>query len=124
MAVIDSSIPRSPVLSSPTMGAAVVRSGNQQQSTPPVSAEQAVQTNTERKVSLKDVQQAIQHANASLPGSNESISFGYEEKLGQLYVQVTDKHSGAVIREIPSKEFIQHSVFMREMIGLLLDRKA
>ncbi|EAU55673.1 flagellar protein FlaG [Mariprofundus ferrooxydans] len=105
------------------MGAAVVRSGNQQQATPPVSAEQA-QAKPEQKASLKDVQQAVQQANASLPGSNEAISFGYEEKLGQLYVQVTDKHSGAVIREIPSKEFIQHSVFMREMIGLLLDRKA
>ena len=124
MAVIESSIPRSPVLPSPTMGAAVVRSGNQQQATPPVSAEQAVQDKPERKASLQAVQQAVNQANASLPGSNESIAFGYEEKLGQLYVQVTDKHSGAVIREILSKEFIQHSVFMREMIGLLLDKKA
>ncbi|WP_018293472.1 flagellar protein FlaG [Mariprofundus ferrooxydans] len=123
MAVIDANIPRSPVLSSPIMGAAVVISGNQQQATPPVSVEQA-QARPEQKVSLKDVQQAVNNANASLPGSNESISFGYEEKLGQLYVQVTDKQSGAVIREIPSKEFIKHSVFMREMIGLLLDKRA
>ncbi|WP_238701319.1 flagellar protein FlaG [Mariprofundus erugo] len=123
MAVIDA-MQSSPVLSSPNMGAAVVRSGNQQQATPPVSAEQSVQRNPERNISEQDVQRAVQQANSALPGSNESIAFGYEEKLGQLFVQVTDKNSGEVIREIPSKEFLQHRVFMREMIGLLLDKQA
>ena len=123
MAVVDTNAVRSPVLSSPTMGAAVVRSGNQQQATPPMSVEQ-VQARTEQKVSARDVQKAVHQANMALPGSNEAIAFGYEEKLGQLYVQVTDKKSGEVIREIPSKEFLQHRVFMREMIGLLLDKQA
>ena len=124
MAIINANIYTSPVLPSPNMGAAVARSGNQQQSTPSVSAEQVVQNNAEQKVSVQDVQRAVQHANAQMSGSNENISFGYEEKLGQLVVQVTDKSTGAVIRQLPSRDLIQHQIFMREMIGLFLDKQA
>lgn len=129
MSVISTNVPTAPVLPSPNMGAAGVRSGNQQQASTPVSAEQVVQNsgstnNSGQNVSLKDVQKAVAQANAQLAGSNESISFGYEEQLGQLVVQVTDKKSGAVIRQLPSKDFIQHQIFMREMIGLFLDKKA
>jgi len=124
MAIINANVHASSVLPSPNMGAAVARSGNQQQSTPSVSAEQVVQANEGRKVSVQDVQKAVQQANAQLSGSNESITFGYEEKLGQLVVQVTDKATGAVIRQLPSKEFVQHQIFMRELIGLFLDKQA
>jgi flagellar protein FlaG len=124
MTVIHANV-HNPVPSSPNMGAAVVRSsGDQQQASPHVSAEQKVQNNGEQKVSLQDVQKAVAQANAQLAGSNETISFGYERQLGQLVVQVTDKASGKVIRQLPSKEFIQHQIFMREMIGLFLDKKA
>jgi len=127
MAVIHANVPSAPVLPAPNMGAAVVRSGNQQAS-PPASAEQAVQQQAVQQrgqqPSLQDVKRAVDQANAQLAGANESISFGYEEQLGQLVVQVTDKKSGQVIRQLPSKEFIQHQIFMREMIGLFLDKKA
>jgi len=126
MAVIESTMQPRPVPVSPNVGAAVVRSGNQQQVSPPVSTEQKVQNDVEQQVKEKDVQKAIQQANVELASSNTSvaISFGYEEKLGQLFVQVTDKNSGEVVREIPSKDFIQHKIAMREMIGLLLDKTA
>jgi len=125
MAIIDTHMQSSPVLSSPNVGNAGVRSGTQQPTSSPAPAEQQVQNTPEQKITRQDVQQAIQQANqemSSMP--NESIQFGYEEKLGQLFVQVTDKTSGEVIREIPSKEFIQHRIFMREMVGLLLDKQA
>ncbi|MDX8407242.1 MAG: flagellar protein FlaG [Mariprofundaceae bacterium] len=127
MAAIEINVQSSPVLSSPNVGAASARSGSPQVSRQPVAIEQNVQQNvksTERKVSEQEVRQQVAKANVEISGSNENISFGYEAKLGQLYVQVTDAKSGEVIREIPSKDFIQHRVAMREMIGLLLDKKA
>ena len=129
MAVIESSIQPRPVPVAPSVGTAVVRSGNQQQVSPPVSTEQRVQTvqkETEQQVKEKDVQKAVQQANVEMASSNSSvaISFGYEEKLGQLFVKVKDQDSGEVIREIPSQDFIQHKIAMREMIGLLLDKTA
>jgi len=126
MSVISSNMPTTPVLSSPNMGAAVVRSGNQPQSSPPVSAGQ-VQSSASGKgqeVSLQQVQQAVAQANRQLAGSNESITFGYEERLGQFVVQISDKATGQVIQQLPSKDFIQFQLHMREMIGLFLDKKA
>jgi len=85
---------------------------------------QLAQNKPEPMVSEQELKQAIQQANQSFAGSNESVSFTYEEKLGQLFVQITDSTSGEVIREVPSKEFIQHQVAMKELVGLLLDKQA
>ncbi|RLL54397.1 flagellar protein FlaG [Mariprofundus sp. EBB-1] len=105
------------------MGSANVRPVSQPQASPTPPVQQNVQNKVEQKVSTQDLQKAIQQANVSSGSSGESIAFGYEEKLGQLFVTVTDKHSGEVIREIPSKDFIQHKIFMKEMVGLLLDKQ-
>ena len=127
MAAIEMNVQSSPVLSSPNVGTASARVGSPQVQSQPVRTEQSVQQNVksaERKVSEQEIRQEVAKANVEIAGSNEAISFGYEAKLGLLYVQVTDANSGEVIREIPSKDFIQHRVAMREMIGLLLDKQA
>ncbi|MDQ7001090.1 MAG: flagellar protein FlaG [Ghiorsea sp.] len=85
---------------------------------------QLVQNKPESMVSEQELKQVIQQVSQSFAGSNEAVSFTYEEKLGQLFVQITDSTSGKVIREVPSKEFIQHQVAMKELIGLLLDKQA
>lgn len=85
---------------------------------------QLVQNKPEPMVSEQELKQVIQQVSQSFAGSNEAVSFTYEEKLGQLFVQITDSTSGEVIREVPSKEFIQHQVAMKELVGLLLDKQA
>jgi len=74
-------------------------------------------------VTEKQVQQAINDIVSNIGTANESIGFSYEKKLGQLFVVVTDNKSGEVIREVPSKDFIKHTLAMQEMIGLLLDKQ-
>jgi len=121
------SVQSSPVLASPNVGSASVKVGSPQVKRQPTATEQSVQQNVrsaEVKVSEQDVQREVARANVEITGNNENIAFSYEPKLGQLFVHVTDKNSGEVIREIPSKDFIQHRVAMREMIGLLLDKQA
>ena len=80
----------------------------------------------EREVTSQEVQKAVEQANREIANTrmSEVIGFGYEEKLNQIYVMVKDAKSGEVIREIPSKEFIQHKLAMVEMIGLILDKEA
>jgi len=136
MAVISPITTQAPVASAPAVSApvssahvssavagapsaAAVRTAPAQQEH---GSKQAV---AEKPVQEKDVQQAINQANETLAlqGSNESIAFTYEAKLGQLYVQIKDQTTGDVVREIPSKDFIKHQIAIREMIGLLLDKK-
>ncbi len=84
----------------------------------------AQQTQRAGQPSEKEIRKAVRQANVDFAGANQRIGFTYEEKLGQIFVQVLDKHTGKVIKEIPPKEFIRHQVAMREFLGMLLDRKA
>jgi len=125
MAVISPITTQAPVASTPSVNTSV-GSPVQQRAVPQQSNVQALPTRQEPAVTEKSVQDAVNRANQMLAvsGSNETISFAYEEKLNQLYVKIIDQDSGAVVREIPSKDFIRHQIALREMIGLILDKKA
>ncbi len=88
----------------------------------PKLASQASEEQT--KVSEKSIRQAVNQANIDIAGSNEQVGFVFEKRLGQLYVQVLDKQSGAVVKEIPPKAFVEHAAYMKELAGILLDRSA
>lgn len=126
MTAILTTIQASPALSSPGVSVAVVRSGGQLSNISVLvePMEQATTETTVQQPPLQDVQQAVKQANQSVQGLNQSISFGYEEKLGELVVQISDKATGEVIQQFPSKDFIQFQIHMREMVGLLLDKQA
>jgi len=128
MAVISPITTQAPVASTPMVGSSVPSTAPVQQKVVPQQASASV-VNIQQKepvVTEKSVQEAVNTANQMLAsaGSNETISFAYEEKLNQLYVKIVDQNSGAVVREIPSKDFIRHQIALREMIGLILDKKA
>lgn len=125
MTAISAMTHASPVLSSPGVSGASGFKGGGAHINAPASSEQLQHTqNTQDQPSLQAVQQAVKQANAAVQSSNRSISFGYEERLGELIVQVSDKTTGQLIHQFPSKDFIQFQIHMREMVGLLLDKKA
>jgi len=119
-----SAIKSSPVTSIPLGLGTPQPQVNVQAKAEPSSQPKTTAQTSEQPITENDVKKAIQEVVANLPNSHESIGFNYEEKLGQLYVQVTDSVSGDVIREVPSKDFIKHKLAMQEMIGLLLDKQA
>jgi len=124
MSVI-SSIPNSPVMAvTPARANAQVESSTVGSQREPLVKAPLSQAVADKPVLEADVKKAVDGANRALvmQGSNETISFTYEEKLNQLYVQIRDQNTGEVVREIPSKDFIRNQVAMREMIGLILDK--
>lgn len=96
---------------------------------PSVSSGQTVPSNEtgdtkKQQPSSQEVQRAVARANTRIAGLNESLSFGFVKELGQLVVQVTDKNSGEVIRQFPSKEFIAQQIASKAFLGMLLDKQA
>jgi flagellar protein FlaG len=92
----------------------------------PVSNEPSLKVQQDaqkRQPTEQEVQQAVAEANSKFSGPNEKIAFGYEKRLNMLIVQVQDRNTGEVVREIPPQEFIDFKVAMRERIGLLLDKQ-
>ena len=55
---------------------------------------------------------------------NRKLSFLLDKETGDLSIQVVDKNSGEVIREIPPEELVAFSRRFREMLGLFVDEQA
>ncbi|MGG3799046.1 flagellar protein FlaG [Metabacillus fastidiosus] len=74
-------------------------------------------------VTREDLEKMVSSINDFLHPSNTYIKFQLHEKLNEYYVTVVDNHTEEVIREIPSKKWLDIYAAMTEFIGLILDRK-
>ena len=52
-----------------------------------------------------------------------ALNFSVHESSGRVVVTVADEKTGEIIREIPSGEFLNLSVKLEEMFGILFDQK-
>jgi len=113
-------------ISSSTTPAAVA--GTQPHSKPELQMPEKSQTEPVAQdagtaVDHQRLQQMIERANRQLSGAgNQHLSFGYEERLNRLYVQIKDNATGEVVREIPPQKLIEQQAAMSEMIGIIIDR--
>jgi len=101
-------------------GARPATPSNQTESKPELQKES---TENKKAPTEAELQKSVQDANIAFAGSSQKISFIYEKRINQMFVQIVDKASGEVIKEVPPREFIEHKVAMHEFIGLLLDKK-
>jgi len=70
---------------------------------------------------LKDVLEVAQnHLNVS--GVN--LAFSVHEDTGIVQVDVTDKETGDIIREIPSEQVLNLMAKIDEMMGIIFDERA
>jgi len=52
------------------------------------------------------------------------IRFGYDDKASEMLVNVIEKDTNRVVRQIPPKEILAMRAKMAEMVGLLVDQEA
>jgi flagellar protein FlaG len=55
---------------------------------------------------------------------NINVRFGFEDKIDEMFVSVYEKDSNKLLRKIPSDEAIALMAKMREIIGIIFDKKA
>ena len=92
---------------------------------PQANRAERVTQEMEAAVDHERLKELIERANRKLAGANnQRLSFGYEERLNRLYVQIKDNVTGEVVREIPPRKLIEQQAAMSEMIGIILDRNA
>jgi flagellar protein FlaG len=53
-----------------------------------------------------------------------NVKFGFEDKIGEMFVSVYEKSSNKLLRKIPSDDAIALMAKMREIIGIIFDKKA
>ncbi len=54
---------------------------------------------------------------------NLDIKFAYNEKIDTVYLNVTDKNTGKIIRKLPSEDAMKIKESMKDLVGVLFDEK-
>lgn len=113
------------VASSPQVSQVKVNSGANQTKTKQNSnqtADEQLTRNTD-SVAERVLLDAIEKANSKVNGANAEYSFSVHKATKQIMIKVTDKNSGEVIKEIPSKKALDAVAMMWEFAGLMVDEK-
>ncbi|ACM93133.1 polar flagellin [Nautilia profundicola AmH] len=71
----------------------------------------------------KELQKLTEELNKALNPLNTTLKFQFNDKIEELMVKVVDTKDNRVIREYPPKEALELMEKMREIVGLLFDKK-
>ncbi|WP_235852568.1 flagellar protein FlaG [Helicobacter vulpis] len=71
----------------------------------------------------QDLQKISKDLNEKMKRMHSDITFKYNEDIGGLVVIIKDSKGNRVIREIPPKEVINLTKKMRDIVGILFDKK-
>ncbi|WP_404459592.1 flagellar protein FlaG [Sutcliffiella horikoshii] len=86
-----------------------------------VSIKETKQANPEQ--SRKQMEMIVDGMNDFMKPLNVSVRFELHDELKEYYVTVVDVATDEVIREIPSKKFLDMYAAMTEYMGLFVDKK-
>ncbi|MBM7618359.1 flagellar protein FlaG [Bacillus tianshenii] len=75
------------------------------------------------ELSRQRMEKIVEGMNEFITPVNVSIRFELHDKLKEFFVKVVDTATDEVIREIPSKKFLDMYAAMTEYMGLFVDKK-
>ena len=73
--------------------------------------------------SKETLKKTVDDLNDQMDILNTNISFGFNDKIDMMYIDVKEKSSGKIIRKIPTEEAMSLSEKMKEIVGMIFDKK-
>jgi len=71
----------------------------------------------------KELNNTVKHLNDNMKALDTNVLFGFNDKIDTMFVNVTERSTGKVIRTIPTKEAMSLSEKMQEIVGMIFDKK-
>ncbi len=71
----------------------------------------------------KEIQNIVKELNKAIYPLNTDLKFKFNSKVDELTVLVIDEKSNQVIREFPPKDALKLMEKMKELVGMLFDKK-
>ncbi|EKT7745736.1 flagella length regulator FlaG [Campylobacter coli] len=62
--------------------------------------------------------------NEQMDSLDTNVRFGYSDKIGSMYISVTEKSTGREIRQIPSEEAMRLDEYFKDVIGMIFDKES
>lgn len=82
-----------------------------------------VEENSDKEAIRQELTELAAKLNDEIAPLSNDIRFGFSDEIGQMMVNVIDANTGEVIRQFPTKEAIEIMTKMKELIGMLFDKK-
>ncbi|AOO65138.1 flagellar protein FlaG [Sulfurospirillum halorespirans] len=67
--------------------------------------------------------QTVKELNEQMYLLDTNISFGFNDEINKMYVTVIENSTGEMIRKIPTEEAMALSAKMKEIVGMIFDKK-
>jgi len=80
-------------------------------------------SNTDKSKLKKELEKITEELNQALNPLNTTLKFRFSDKIDELTVEVVDTKKNEVIRKFPSDEALRLMEKMREIVGILFDKK-
>ncbi len=77
----------------------------------------------EKEPTKKELEYSVQRVNQSLILVNTALEISLDKEVDDKVVRVLNTQSGEVIRQIPSKEFLEWEKEYAKLLGMLLDKR-
>ena len=91
--------------------------------TSPIEEQKDLLEKQDKEKIKKELDRATEELNKALNPLNTTLKFKFDDKVDELVVKVVDTKDNRIIREYPPKEAVELMQKMRELIGLLFDKK-
>ncbi len=88
-----------------------------------IGLEVAKEQKEERAFSRGMLEKQMDSMNELLAFNNTAIKFNLHEDLGRMYVQIVNRDTEEVVKEIPPEKFLDMVASMLKNVGLLIDKK-
>jgi len=100
-----------------------VLSGPSRESMGQVRDEKQQTTDMVQKLDAEETKEALNDLNEQLKRMNRTIRFSIDEELQDVVVKVVDKSSGEIVSQIPPEGVLRLRERIRDMAGLLIEKK-
>jgi len=89
--------------------------------------EQNADASKKQSLDKKDIKQqldnTIKHLNDHMKSLDTNVTFGFNDKIDTMFVNVMERSTGKIIRKIPTEEAMELSEKMKEIVGMIFDKK-
>ena len=86
------------------------------------------ETNNEQNAQNENLNEKLaditEKLNEQMDSLDTNIRFGYSEKMGAMYISVTEKSTGREIRQIPTEEALKLAEYFKDVIGMIFDKES
>lgn len=85
---------------------------------------QVFKTQDDKKNLNEKLLDASKQLNNQMQSLGTNLRFSFNDEVEQMYIKVTEKDTGKLVRQIPSEEALELIKHFRDAIGLIFDKES